>query len=136
MNERYRDSYGMWKVTDSATLKDFGVYVGHLDEIAFALADKCSSALSFEKVGNLGVLPAKERVDIRLDVESETWGNMDERERVADIRNMLSGRPVIVRDGKYLFSVELRKARAILDEIRERALAKLSKEERIVLGIE
>lgn len=53
MTNPYEQAYGTWKVTtegdcEGRSIRDLGTYTGYLDEMAFALADKCCYSLQFD----------------------------------------------------------------------------------------
>lgn len=137
----YTNSYGTWKVTtegdcEGKSTKNLGVYVGYLDDIAFALADQCFYSLRFTKVCTDIPIPksAKEKVNVSLDIESNTW-NMDEKERVEYFRRLLCGRDnVTITDGQFYASVTLHR-KDLEKTKKEIALAKLTDEEKYLLGL-
>lgn len=137
----YKNPYGTWMVTtegdcEGRSTRNLGVYVGYIDEIAFALAEKCYYSLKFEKVCTDVPTPTKvlEKVDITLDINSKTW-KLSPHDRVEFFRNMLQNRDVYVSEGSAYASVIL--SRANLEKTkREIALAKLTAEEKALLGLE
>ena len=81
-----------------------------------------------------GVAKALEKVDVTLDINSKTW-KLSPHDRVEFFRNMLQGRDVYVSEGSAYASVIL--SRANLEKTkREIALAKLTAEEKALLGLE
>ena len=146
--EKYMNPYGKWRVTtegdcEGKTTKYLGTYEGYIDEIAFSLADKCFYALEFKKIEN--ELPNRcpvEKVHISLDIESGTWPNdMSTEERVGFFKRMLKDRDVEVTGGQFYASVCLHQnneeiKKAIREKkIREVVLAKLTDEEKELLGL-
>lgn len=84
----YTNPYGTWQVTtegdcEGRSTRNLGVYVGYLDDIAFALADKCFYSLRFTKICTEIPVPesARENVSVSLDIKSNTW-DMDGKDRV------------------------------------------------------
>lgn len=145
-NKDYTGSQGFWKVTtegdcEGRTTRDLGVHFGHLDDIAFALADKCYYSLCFKLVDPMKLdVPTKSKVNVVLDIDSGTW-DMTPSSRVAFVENMLKDRDVSVKASNYFASVELamgktaeqQKARE-KEMLKKQALAKLSEAERSALG--
>lgn len=137
----YKSPYGTWIVTtegdcEGRSTRNLGVYVGYIDEIAFALAEKCFYSLYFEKVCTDVPTPTKvlKEVNVTLDINSKTW-KLSHNDRVKFFRNMLQNRDVYVSKGPSYASVIL--SRTNLEKTkREIALAKLTSEEKSLLGLE
>lgn len=137
----YKNPYGIWKVTtegdcEGRTTYHLGTYQGYVDEIAFALADSCCYSLRFEKICLDIPVPkvAKDKVNISFDINSKTW-NMDKTDRVRYFQRILSERKnVFVSECMFTASVTL--SRKNLEDAKRRiALAKLTEEERRLLGL-
>ena len=73
IKEPYNNTYGLWQVTtegdcEGRSVCNLGVYEGNIDEIAFALADKCCYCLNFRAVSpknyTLDMTPKRKTVDI------------------------------------------------------------------------
>lgn len=144
-NNDYKNPYGLWKVTtegdcEGKTTTNLGTYEGYLDDIAFGLADRCYYSLNFKKI------PAKDclirsskikEVSVSLDIESKTWdGDMNSIERTKFFKEMLNGRNVSIKEGGGYACVTLVQSVADMKQAkREQALAKLTKEEKELLGI-
>lgn len=141
LNPNYLDPNGVWQVTtegdcEGKSTRNLGVYSGRLDEIAFALAEKSLYALSFKKLDLTIPTPtkARERVNVVLDITSGAW-DMTAEERVSAFREMLKdAENVFVSEGSAYASVALSREDR-LDAIRKAALAKLTYEEKAVLGL-
>lgn len=136
----YKNPYGTWMVTtegdcEGGSIKNLGVYQGYFDDIAFALADKCYYSLRFKKICTDVPKPTKaiKEVNISFDIESETW-DMNSSERVQFVRSMLQGRDTHVFESNFSTSVTLENAN-IEKTKREVALAKLTAEEKVLLGL-
>lgn len=136
----YLNPYGTWRVTtegdcEGKSTRDLGVYVGYIDDIAFALSEKCFYALEFTKVCADVPKPKtiRENVNVNLNIESKTW-KMSSKERVLFFQNMLKGRDVHVSEGTSYASVTLSKDNIELTK-REIALSKLTDEEKELLGL-
>lgn len=145
--EAYSKAYGIWTVTtegdcEGRTVKHLGAFEGYLDEIAFALADKCAYSLQFKASNSLAhISKAGTKISISLDIDSGTW-NMDEKGRAEFFRRMLAGRNVSVKEGQYYASVVLVDGSSPEEILRkenelkkQKALAKLTDEERKLLGL-
>lgn len=140
-NHAYDDCYGLWEVcterdSECRGTVRLGVYQGTLDEIAFALAPKAMYSLRFRKIDPKvpPITQAVESVSVSFDIDSGTWDWPP-----ADIRRhfmqMLKGRRVIVEEGSIHASAIIRPCNP--DDMKRRAaLAKLTAEERKLLGLE
>jgi len=110
-NEKYKNPYGFWEVTtegdvEGKTTKHLGTHKGYLDEIAFALADKCYYSLRFKLKEELKPTHHN-KVHVSLPIESGTWD--DKEMRINFFKEMLKDRPVKVSEGQYFASVLLEK---------------------------
>lgn len=145
-NKKYTKAQAFWKVTtegdcEGRSVRDLGMHFGYIDDIAFALADKCYYSLCFKEIEPFDFsVPTGNKVNVTLDIDSKTW-DMKMPERKAFMENLLGDRDTAVLDGEAYASVTLvmgktelqRKARE-QEMLKQQALAKLSKEERAVLG--
>ncbi len=139
--------YGVWQVTtegdcEGRSVTNLGVFEGYLDEIALKLAGRAYYALRFSPAKNLkNIEKPGTKVQVSLDINTGTW-EMNSETRVKFFENLLKGRDVVVSEGMYHACVELidgkskeaqkRKANELK---RKQALAKLSVEERELLGL-
>ena len=150
MNTKSKNQYdqpeAFWEVTtegdcEGRSVRNLGVHFGFLDDIAFALADKCYYSLRFKLVEPFDVsVPTATKVNISLDIDSGTW-DMSASRRQQFFANLLNGRDVAVKEGQSYASVELIKGKTELERkeyekamLKKQALAKLSPEERELLG--
>ncbi len=143
MNDRYKCPYGMWKVRTEAdcegrSMRELGVYKGYIDDIAFALADRCFYALQFTPFAFDEIQHSDKRADkvnVCFDIGSGTW-DMKIPERKKFFKDVLSGRNVCVGDGSSYASVMLYRDCELAEaEKREAALKKLTDEEKRLLGL-
>lgn len=143
IKEPYNNIYGLWNVTtegdcEGRSVCNLGVYEGNIDEIAFALADKCYYCLNFRAVSpknyTLDMTPKSKTVDIQLDIGSGTW-DMDKGTRVVEVGNLMKNRPVDVIESNFYGCVRLVTNNKTIEEKKAEALAKLSLEERKLLGL-
>lgn len=148
-NLNYLGSYGLWHVTtegdcEGRSIRDLGVHEGHLDDIAFALADQVGYGLRFSAVDSTAWVARAPRTEVHvsLDPASKTWG-MKGHERRNHLSHMLSGRDVTVEESDYYASTKLvsgktpeGREKAKREAARKAALAKLSAEDRQALGLE
>ena len=136
----YKDPYGLWSVStegddEGASMVPLGVYSGKINTIAFALADKALYSLHFTKIDPTIPAPTKLRksVSVVLDNESGTQ-SMNPEERVEFFNALLGNEDISVTKGQFYGSVwfnrEIPKS-----EIQRVALAKLTDEEKIALGL-
>lgn len=143
INAPYDNVYGLWKVTtegdcEGRSIRDLGTHEGYIDEIAFALADKCCYSLNFRAVDphkhKPDMTPKRKTVDIQLDFGSGTW-DMKSKDRAIEVSGLMRDRPVTVSESTFYGCVRLTTNKKTLEEKREEALAKLSLEDREVLGL-
>ena len=146
MNLDYTDSYGTWRVTTEADVegrltKDLGIYEGSLSAIAFYLKDKCGYKLEFSPIKPIVVSSADVNycgsVNVSLDINSKTRG-MSNYERVKFFRNLLNTEMhdrVKVEVGDCYAAVKLVGRDNPEEQIKKIALAKLTEEEKEVLGL-
>lgn len=114
---RYGKSYGRWIVTtegdcEGRSTRQLGTHEGFLDDIAFALADRCYYSLNFRPADDLppGMPATRDSVQVQLDINSGTW-DMSKDDRVKFVADMLKDHPgtkTLVRDGTAYASVTLR----------------------------
>lgn len=139
----YDKVYGLWNVTtegdcEGRSVRNLGTYEGNIDEIAFALADKCFYCLTFKAINphdyKLDMTPKSKTVDIQLDIGSGTW-DMDKGTRVVEVSNLMKNRSVDVRESNFYGCVRLVTNKKTTEEKKAEALAKLSLEERKLLDL-
>lgn len=137
------NSYGYWKVTtegdvEGRTINHLGTYEGHIDEIAFALANKCMYSLRFEAAPKLGDFPknrSRKEVCISFDIGTGTW-DMSMKERQKFFSEILKDRPVVVDQSTMFASVKLiDDTERVREKLRQSAIEKLTPEEIEALGL-
>ena len=143
-NPAYQNSFGWWSVTtegdcEGKSTKNLGTYRGHIDEIAFHLADKCYYSLCFHRMKDeemTDFVPKKTSVNVSLDIDSGTW-ELQGQNRINFFVNMLKDRPgIFVDEGTSYSSVTLKTNKiSEKDLARQKALEKLTPDERKLLGI-
>lgn len=144
--DKYKNPYGTWIVTtegdcEGKTVKDLGTYVGYIDEIAFGLANECTYTLEFSPVIWSKVLPKSiaKSVNITFGIDSGTWPiDSSREERLKFFREVFKNRDVDVEDCNYYASVTLTRhvdEKEIEEEVKRNALAKLTDEEKRLLGL-
>ena len=143
----YQNPYGMWKVetegdAEGRSMTQLGVYTGFIDEIALALADKCSYTLYFQlvKPKELDLTPKKKSVAIRLSYASGLQNINDKYEKLNHLKNgLFKERDVCISlEGFGDFTIYTNK-KALdeeLEEKRNEILSRLTEEEKIILGLE
>ena len=137
--EDYKNPYGTWKVTtegdvEGRSTRQLGTYTGYIDEIAFALADKCYYELHFTKVHpeELDLTPKKSMVVVGFDYESGI-NKFNKQDKVDYLNNnLLKDRPCFAeyRDNGLVLTTK----QETLEDKRQKVLAKLTEEERRLLG--
>lgn len=138
MRQKYTN-YGTFEVTtegdcEGRTIINLGTYTGYIDDIAFALADKCFYSLRFTLVQPLDMTPKCDKVNISLNIDSGIW-NMKPGERIAYFRELLKDRDVEVVSSEFGGCV-ITTCKETVKEKKEKALSKLTYEERNLLGLE
>lgn len=145
-NNKYTKAQGFWKVTtegdcEGRSTRDLGMHFGFIDEIAFALADKCYYSLCFKEIEPFDVsVPTATKVNVTLDIDSGTW-DMSPEQRVVFMNNLLADRDTAVEKGDAYASVnlvmgknELQRKALEKEMLKQQALSKLSEEERAALA--
>ena len=136
-------NYGTYKVTTEAdcegrTTRDLGTYTGYIDEIAFALADKCYYNLCFHKVEPevLDMTPKKDTVTISLDIDSGTWDLKNGNgEALRFFKNFFADKDLKVVSTSGYGSCTITTHKETIEEKREKILDKLNDEEKKILGL-
>ena len=147
----YPSSYGKWEVTtegdvEGRSTRHLGTFEGHLDDIAFKLANQCYYSLQFKLIPSenhiSNMRKVRASVSVSLDIDSGTW-DLSKEQRIYFFRNLLKGRDVIVKEGQYFASVILwdgdspeAVAARELELKKQAALSKLSAEELQILGLD
>lgn len=135
--------YGVFKVTtegdcEGRTTRDLGTYEGYVDEIAFALADKCYYSLEFHKINpeefKLDMIPKRKSVDIHFDIDSGTW-DLEEKDRVKYFKNLFKDRDVEISNGNCYAGVKISTNKKTREEKRQEILNRLTDEEKEILGL-
>ena len=134
-------AYNSWHVTtegdcEGKSIKDLGVHVGFFDEIAFALADKAFYELHMspaKEKPEIDITPKAASVMVSLPIETKTW-DLKGADRRKYYEKFLAGRPVKFGDKASYAGIELINTK-YKDTIRIAALAKLTKEEKEILGV-
>lgn len=141
INPEYDMLDRVWRVDtegdeEGGSMRFLGVYKGRLDDIAFALADKAAYLLQFTAV-DLDVPAPKtlrSSVNVRLNVESKTW-HLTPVERVNIMSRLMGITSTTVTDSNFADAVRLQRNITEDDIKRYNALAKLTPEERELLGL-
>lgn len=155
-------AYGTWHVTtegdcEGRTTVNLGVHEGYLDEVAFELAPRAMYTLTFNLPDPTGIrakIPnLHDHVVVNLGYkfmsgasrDGTGFDKMTNEAQAILFEKLLRGRPVKVEPASFYASVTLRRmitpkmraeAEALMLKLkREAALAKLSQEERKILGL-
>lgn len=143
---KIESSYGYWNVhtegdCEGRSVKNLGTFRGHIDEIAFHLADKCYYSLRFSPIEKDEITPEflsnSDSVHVSLGIDTGTWDMKPDR-RVDYFREILKDRTEVgVEDSMYYASVKLisRREKSMKEVLRENALAKLTDEDKKILGL-
>ena len=146
MKKEIKSSYGYWKVTTEGDVegrseRDLGTFRGHLDEIAFHLANKCYYSLRFTPIEENDLIPEFDingvEVNISFDINTGTW-DMGSQQRVEYVKEILKGRTDVgVEEGNYYASTKLisKKKKSRNELLKEQAMSKLTEDEKKVLGL-
>lgn len=141
MNRKEYTNYGTFEVTtegdcEGRSIRNLGTYTGYIDEIAFALADKCYYTLCFKLVEptSLDLTPKKDTVKISLGIDSGTWdlNNADAKDYFEDF---FANRDVEVVGTHGNGSCTISTHKETIEEKKEKILQKLSNEEKRILGL-
>ena len=133
----------IWSVTTEGDVEgksttNLGTFEGRLDEIAFALADKAYYQLQFKPSNiSLEMIPSQKEVHVSLSIDSGTW-NMEKKDRVEYFKNLVSENTGVVESNYYAAVKLICKNfddKVYKDYRRKQILAKLTKEERKILGV-
>ena len=140
MNKKYTN-YGTFKVTtegdcEGKSVRDLGVHTGYIDEIAFALADKCFYTLYFALVEptTLDLTPKKDTVKISLDIDSGAW-DFNVADAMEYFKDFFANRDVEVIGAHGYGSCTISTHKETIEEKKEKILQKLSEEEKKILGL-
>lgn len=141
MNKKEYTNYGTFEVTtegdcEGRSTRNLGIHTGYIDEIAFALADKCYYTLCFKLVEptSLDLTPKKDTVKISLDIDSGAWDL-----NVADAKDYFEhffvNRDVEVVGTHGYGSCTISTHKETIEEKKEKILQKLTDEEKQILGL-
>lgn len=139
-NQEYNTCHGLWEVTTERDceggVRRIGVYEGHIDDIAFALAGEEVYALRFKKLDPSIPAPKKaaKEVNVSLDIDSGTW-DWAPKNISQHFRQILRGRKIDVKDCQFHACATLVR-QDIEDVERAIALSKLTPRERALLGLD
>lgn len=141
-NRKEYKNYGTFKVTtegdcEGRSIRDLGVYTGYIDEIAFALADKCFYSLYFtlvEPPTALDLTPKKDTVRISLDIESGAW-DFNVADAMEYFKEFFADRDVEVTGTHGYGSCTISTHKETIEEKKQKILQKLSNEEKQILGL-
>jgi len=132
--------YGTWEVyTEGTDVLDkvlIGTYTGYVDEIALSLADKSNYILEFKKVKDAGVYkPISEKVVIKFADSNIVNGDLYES-YFEQLEELFNDRPVKIELNGVSNTFSVIADESMRNEIiRNKALSKLTDEEKEVLGI-
>ena len=108
----YKNTYGRWQVTtegdcEGRSTVDLGIHLGHVDDIAFYLADKALYGLQFKKLEDIEEYRAiGKEVHVQFDIESKTWP-LTSNELAVQMKEVFIDRPVGVTESNYYGSFKL-----------------------------
>ena len=141
MRQEY-SNYGTFEVTtegdcEGRSVRYLGTFTGYIDEIAFALADKCYYSLRFSLVNpkDLDMTPKRDTVNVSLNIDSGTW-DMRSDEIVRYFNELLKDRDVEILPGTSYASCVITTHKETIEEKRAKVLNKLTLEERKLLELE
>lgn len=141
MNRKEYTNYGTFNVTtegdcEGRSIKNLGTYTGYIDEIAFALADKCCYTLCFKLVEpeSFDLTPKKDTVNISLDIDSGAW-DLNIEDATEYLKNFFANRDVEVVDVRGYGSCTISTRKETIEEKKKKILQKLSDEEKQILGL-
>ena len=126
------DLYGTWRVrtegdVEGRTIADLGTFTGFVDEIALYLSNKCYYSLEFKKCEDIKQFnPTGLDVSVRIS-DLDSW---------RDAKELFSERPVEIGKSNYYesFKIKLPYEKEV-SFVKERALSKLTEDEKEALGL-
>ena len=134
-------NYGTFEVTtegdcEGRSMRNLGIYTGYIDEIAFALADKCYYTLHFQLIepASLDLTPKKDTVKISLDINSGVW-DLNVVDAKEYFEHFFADRDVEVLGTHGYGSCTISTHKETIEEKREKILSKLTEEEKHILGL-
>lgn len=134
--------YGTFKVTtegdcEGKTTKYLGMYTGYIDEIALTLADKCGQSLTFHQIfpETLKFQPKRKEVRISFYFDSGVYNFRTAEEKFNYFKELFKDRDVVVDDAGWSCGCILKSNAKTLEEKRAEILAKLTDEEKEILGL-
>lgn len=136
----YVDCFGIWKVSDDRH-HVLGIYQGFIDEIAFTLASYYgrNKMFNFRKV-MLDELPevpiCVNSVDVRTDPEDSNICDLYNEDRIQFYNNLFQNRDVMLDIDTPLYAGIKLIRKLTDDDKRAIALAKLTDEEKSLLGVQ
>ncbi len=106
LDERYRDTYGYWKVTtegdcEGRSTRQLGCYKGHIDDIALMLKSQCYYSLLFTRLKDESdklIEGMRGKVNVTLDIGSNTW-SFSSDDRVETMKELFKDRDVEISKG-------------------------------------
>ena len=141
MNRKEYTNYGTFNVTtegdcEGRSIKNLGTYTGYIDEIAFALADKCCYTLCFKLVDHtsLDLIPKKDTVKISVDIDSGAW-DLNIADAKDYFKKFFAKRDVEVVSTHGYGSCTISTHKETIEEKKKKILQKLSDEEKQILGL-
>lgn len=140
----YNNPYGVWTVRtegdcEGKTMKILGTFSGYIDDIALYLASSCFYSLQFsplnvQKIDN-SFTPTIKQVEVTLDINSGTW-NMNSNLLALTMEKVFRDRPIYIKEGHGCHSFIIETIKETVEEKKQKALAKLTPEERKLLNLE
>lgn len=137
---KYKNTYGLWKVTTEGDVEgrsttQLGTHEGYIDEIALHLADKQYYSLKFEQIEPIEKYePKRKKVNVQLAIDSGTWNSSNDQ-LVAEMTKFFADRPVHIEHCNYFASFTITTEKDIRAEDVRRAKAKLTDYELELLGL-
>lgn len=135
--ENKSKAYGTWAVTtegdvEGRTVRQLGTHTGYIDEIALYLADRAYYKLSFKAVTPIKDYKTPSRSIVDVDVDGLDGKNLSE------VMEFFVDRDIIIDDSSLYHSFKIKSPNAAeikLENARRTALAKLSDDDKLILGI-
>lgn len=136
-------NYGTFEVTtegdcEGRSVINLGIFTGYIDEIAFALADKCYYSLHFRRIEVSQLVPNSKRdtVRITLDAVSNHINNSNNLDSECYFKSLFATRNVEITEINSYNSCTITNHVETLEEKRNKILSKLTKEEQHILGLD
>lgn len=141
MNDKNFSLYGIWEVTtegdvEGKTTKSLGIYTGWVDEIALHLGDRSYYVLDFKKVKPQPDVLNPTVKNVHVSIDGIGMYGMKSPKRKEAMTICFKDRPVMICESNFYGAFVISSNMVTDEELkREKALAKLTDEDKKILGL-